>query len=53
MFIEFCKRNLADCKIPKEFIFIDDVPMTPAGKIQTAALKKQYFETINKLSKYL
>lgn len=44
--LEYCKKNLADYKIPKEFIFVDDMPMTPAGKIQKAVLKEQYLNEV-------
>ncbi|MYL32083.1 AMP-binding protein [Pontibacillus yanchengensis] len=37
---EFCLSHVSDYKIPKEFIFVSDVPMTPAGKIQKAKLKE-------------
>lgn len=43
---EYCRSNLADYKIPKEFIFVDEMPMTPAGKIQKSVLKEQYLNEI-------
>ncbi|PLS18663.1 long-chain fatty acid--CoA ligase [Bacillus sp. M6-12] len=39
---EYCKSRLADYKIPKKFIFVKEVPLTPAGKVQKAALIEQY-----------
>lgn len=41
---DYCVQNLADYKRPKEFIFVEEVPVTPAGKIQKAALKQMYME---------
>jgi acyl-CoA synthetase (AMP-forming)/AMP-acid ligase II len=41
----YCRGNMADYKIPKQFIFVNEVPLTPAGKIQKSLLKEQYFET--------
>lgn len=38
--IEFCKEHLADYKIPRKIEFRKELPMTPAGKIQKAALKE-------------
>lgn len=40
----FCKQNLSDYKIPKQFIFVTEVPVTPAGKIQKSVLKQRYME---------
>ncbi len=40
----YCQKNLADYKIPKEFIFVDTLPMTPAGKVQKGILKEQYLK---------
>ncbi|WP_051273593.1 class I adenylate-forming enzyme family protein [Desulfotruncus alcoholivorax] len=38
----YCKQNLADYKIPKQFEFADDLPLTPAGKIHKSLLKEKY-----------
>lgn len=40
--IDYCKANLADYKVPKKIIFVDQLPMTPVGKIQKTALKDLY-----------
>ncbi|PWA12802.1 long-chain fatty acid--CoA ligase [Pueribacillus theae] len=40
----YCKQHLADYKIPKQFIFKEDVPLTPAGKIQKSLLRKEFEE---------
>lgn len=36
----YCARKLANYKIPKEFIFIDELPKTHVGKIDKKELKK-------------
>lgn len=40
--IAYCQERLADYKVPKQFVFVDDLPMTPAGKIQKSKLKELY-----------
>jgi long-chain acyl-CoA synthetase len=37
----FLKEHLSAFKVPKEFFVVDDLPMTPAGKIQKRDLRKQ------------
>jgi long-chain acyl-CoA synthetase len=37
----FLKENLSPFKVPKEFFVVDDLPRTPAGKIQKRELRKQ------------
>jgi len=39
---EYCAKYIADYKIPKEFIFVSSLPLTPAGKIQKSELLKMY-----------
>lgn len=41
---EYCARYLADYKVPKEFIFEESLPLTPAGKIQKSELLRMYVE---------
>ncbi|PIC97905.1 MULTISPECIES: class I adenylate-forming enzyme family protein [unclassified Sporosarcina] len=43
--IAYCREHLADYKIPKQFVFVDELPMTPAGKIQKSKLKEMYLTT--------
>jgi len=38
----YCKRNLADYKIPKLIDFTDTIPKTASGKIQRYKLQEQY-----------
>jgi acyl-CoA synthetase (AMP-forming)/AMP-acid ligase II len=38
----FCRERLADYKIPKRFIIVKEVPLTPAGKVQKSALIEHY-----------
>ncbi len=40
---EYCSRYIADYKIPKEFVFVKSLPMTPAGKIQKSELLRRYY----------
>ncbi|QQK78693.1 acyl--CoA ligase [Salicibibacter cibi] len=42
----YCAGVMADYKIPRQFVFVDDVPLTPAGKIQKSLLKEQYFASL-------
>ncbi|GGC89504.1 class I adenylate-forming enzyme family protein [Chelatococcus reniformis] len=37
---QYCTENIAKYKVPARFIFVDDFPMTPLGKIQKFELKK-------------
>ena len=39
--IEYCKSKIAGYKIPKAVTFIEELPMTPTGKIQKRVLKKR------------
>jgi long-chain acyl-CoA synthetase len=42
---EHCMKNLAAYKVPREFYFLEDLPMTPLGKIDKKNLKKMYAST--------
>jgi long-chain acyl-CoA synthetase len=39
--IEYCRKNLADFKIPKYVEFRDDLPKTPTGKIMKQPLREE------------
>jgi acyl-coenzyme A synthetase/AMP-(fatty) acid ligase len=39
---EHCRRSLAAFKIPREIIFIDELPKGPSGKIQRRRLIDVY-----------
>ena len=43
--LSFCKENLAAFKVPAHFVFIDELPRNPSGKI----LKQQLRDEIGKL----
>jgi len=45
----YCQENLADYKVPKEFVFVKELPLTPAGKIQKSQLKQQYEESMKRV----
>jgi fatty-acyl-CoA synthase len=36
----WCAERLADYKVPRQFVFVDEFPLTPAGKVQKAALPR-------------
>ncbi len=38
----FLEKRLARYKLPREFVFVTEVPRTPMGKIVRGALKEQY-----------
>lgn len=35
----FCRERIAGFKVPKRFVFMDDFPRTPSGKVQKVALR--------------
>ena len=39
-----CKEHLPESHIPDEYIFVDEFPLTRAGKVDYKALEKQYEE---------
>lgn len=39
--IDYCRRLLADYKVPRQIVFRDALPMTPAGKIMKARLREE------------
>ncbi len=42
---EFCRQHLADYKVPKQVVFLKELPLTPVGKIRKAKLKEDYVNT--------
>jgi len=40
--IAYCKENLADYKVPRQIVFKDALPMTPAGKVMKIKLKEDF-----------
>ncbi len=38
---DFCRVRLADYKVPRQIVFREQLPLTPAGKIQKAALRTE------------
>lgn len=40
--IMFCRKHLADYKIPKEIIFVDELPVGGNGKVQRLKLAEKY-----------
>ncbi|HEU5031311.1 MAG TPA: FadD3 family acyl-CoA ligase [Spirillospora sp.] len=39
--IAFCRERLANFKVPKEVVFVDDLPKTASGKVRRVELKEQ------------
>ena len=39
--IEFCTSRLADYKLPRQIVFVEEFPLTPVGKIQKSVLKER------------
>ncbi|MBY8986369.1 MAG: long-chain fatty acid--CoA ligase, partial [Candidatus Lokiarchaeota archaeon] len=39
--IEYCKKNLANFKVPKYVEFKEDLPKTPTGKIMKQPLREE------------
>lgn len=37
--VDFCKQRLANYKVPREIVFVDEMPTTPSGKIAKAQLR--------------
>lgn len=46
--IELCKKELADFKVPKKVIFIEELPITRLGKIDRPKLQKEIIESLKK-----
>ena len=40
--MDLCRRQLADYKVPRQIVFADELPTTPAGKIAKAALRENH-----------
>lgn len=38
--LAFCRQHLADYKVPRQFVIVDHLPLTPAGKVQKSVLKQ-------------
>jgi fatty-acyl-CoA synthase len=39
---EFCRERLARYKVPKEIVFVSELPYSPYGKVEKVKLKEQY-----------
>lgn len=42
----YVKDHLANYKCPRQFVFVDDLPLTPAGKVKKSQLKSEYLDNI-------
>lgn len=38
----YCRQNLADYKVPRQIVFVGELPLTPAGKVHKFLLKEWY-----------
>jgi len=38
----FCAQRLADYKVPRQVEFVDELPVTPSGKVAKALLRERY-----------
>lgn len=45
---EYLKQYIAPYKVPSIIVFVDELPLTPSGKIQKTKLQKQMFSHIRK-----
>lgn len=43
--IGFCKENLANFKVPKRVVFVDDLPRNTMGKVQKNLLRQEYADS--------
>lgn len=43
---ELCRANLANYKVPKEFIIVEDLPLLPVGKVDKQALRRRALSAI-------
>ncbi len=41
---QFCRQRLAKYKVPKEVIFVDEMPISDYGKVEKVKLKAQFLE---------
>jgi fatty-acyl-CoA synthase len=46
--LSFCKGKIANFKIPRYVIFVEEFPMTGSGKIQKFKLKERAVEEIKR-----
>ncbi len=48
---EFCRERLANYKVPREYVFVEELPLTPVGKIQKAILASTVKAPVQKVGK--
>ena len=39
--LAYCKDKIADYKVPRQIVLREELPLTPAGKIQKASLRSE------------
>ncbi|WP_453990547.1 acyl-CoA synthetase [Bacillus nitroreducens] len=45
--MEFCQEKIGKYKVPKEFIFVDELPKTHVGKIDKSHLQQKYKDIVS------
>ncbi len=45
--IEYCGSRLARLKRPRELVLVDEIPKTPAGKVQKPKLRDAYLARLS------
>ena len=40
--MEFCREELAGYKIPRSVVFVDELPLSPVGKVLRAKIREMY-----------
>ena len=44
--VDYCRSHLASFKVPRRVVFVNDWPMTGAGKIQRFVLKESLAQEV-------
>ncbi|MCL5958652.1 MAG: AMP-binding protein [Chloroflexi bacterium] len=44
--IDFCRRGIADIKVPRYVCFVEEFPLTPQGKVQKFKLREQAIDQL-------
>lgn len=42
----FCRERLANYKVPKEFVIVDELPLLPVGKVDKPALRRRALDSV-------
>ena len=47
MLLAYMRERLAEYKVPRSWIFVDEFPLTGSGKVQKYVLREQYLKVIS------